>query len=566
MTQENHAAVDADLATLDRAKHAWAQTPIPDRITLLEQIKDALAPIAQDWARAAAQAKGLDPDGPLAGEEWLSGPYAVMSTCNNLMATLRRAQNGTLTLPQRTLAHGQQAVKVLPYTLWDRLLLSGVTADVWMDPAVTAQDVPHQIAAPLKAERATRQGKVALVLGAGNIAAIPPLDVFQKLFAEDEVVILKMNPVNAYLAPFLEAALKPLIDVDALRIVRGGGDLGAWLCDHPLVETLHITGAGATHDAIVWGTGPEGAANKAAGTPKNPRPMTSELGAVCPTIVVPGPWSDADIAFQAENIATQKLHNSGFNCIACQVLVVPDGWDKTDPLVTAITKTIAQNQRPAYYPGAQDRCTEFEMAAETATPINRGDAPDCILAPTTPPALTRAEVFAPALSLHRMAHSDAEGFLKAAIAWANDTLYGTLGGNIIIHPATIRAMGRDRFDALLADFKYGCIAVNTWAGVGFLLTVTPWGAFPGHRLDDVQSGIGQVHNTFMIAQAERAVIEAPFRPFPRGILSGDFSLLPRPPWFITNKRAHALGRLLTAFQHRPSWLKIPKIFWEALRG
>jgi aldehyde dehydrogenase (NAD(P)+) len=54
----------------------------------------------------------------------------------------------------------------------------------------------------------------------------------------------------------------------------------------------------------------QGRANKAAHTPINTRQITSELGAVCPTIVVPGPWSAADIRFQGEQVATQKLHNS----------------------------------------------------------------------------------------------------------------------------------------------------------------------------------------------------------------------------------------------------------------
>nr|WP_272211118.1 hypothetical protein [Marinicella sp. W31]MDC2877001.1 hypothetical protein [Marinicella sp. W31] len=147
---------------------------------------------------------------------------------------------------------------------------------------------------------------MALVLGAGNIASIAPLDCFQKLFLENQVVLLKLNPVNDYLITVLRTALKTLIDRNALRIVKGGGAEGAYLTGHSLVSELHITGSGSTHDAIVWGTGEEGTANKKAGTPKNTRRFTSELGAVCPTIIVPGPWSPADIAFQAEHIATQK--------------------------------------------------------------------------------------------------------------------------------------------------------------------------------------------------------------------------------------------------------------------
>jgi aldehyde dehydrogenase (NAD(P)+) len=44
------------------------------------------------------------------------------------------------------------------------------------------------------------------------------------------------------------------------------------------------------------------------------------------------------------------------------------------------------------------------------------------------------------------------------------------------------------------------------------------------------------------------------------------TLLPKPPWFITNKKAGKLGMLLTRFQYRPGFLKIPRIFLNALLG
>jgi acyl-CoA reductase-like NAD-dependent aldehyde dehydrogenase len=223
-----------------------------------------------------------------------------------------------------------------------------VKAEVWMQRDVT--EVTLEAASAYDIPLNERRGKVALVLGAGNIAAISPLDAFQKLFIENQVVLLKLNPVNDYLTEYLKAALKPLIERNALRIVRGSGAAGAYLAEHPLVEAIHITGAGATHDAIVWGTGPEGDANRQAGTPRNTRALTSELGAVCPTIVVPGPWSKADIRFQAEQIATQKLHNSGYNCVALQTLILPQDWDKTDDLMRELQAVMAragQREGPA---------------------------------------------------------------------------------------------------------------------------------------------------------------------------------------------------------------------------
>ena len=569
--EQTYDELDQAVAELAGAKDRWAQTSIDERLAILTAIRTCLMPVAEDWALTAARAKQIPDESPLVGEEWLSGPYTLMSGCDALAQTLR-AMDGKRFLkhvPVRELPNGQVSAKVFPQSLWDRLLLSGVTADVWMQRGVTRANLASNTAGAYDTPATHRQGKVALVLGAGNIAAIAPLDCFQKIFVEHQVTLLKLNPVNDYLHDVLQAALKPLIDADALRIVRGGADVGAYLCEHSGIEEIHITGSQASHDAIVWGPGDAGKAAKSGGTPRNVRRITSELGAVCPTIVVPGPWSAADIAFQAEHIASQKLHNSGFNCIACQMLVVSNGWDKTDPLLAEVDATMkAAPPRGLYYPGAAQRMADFAKRGRAIT-LERKDAPDCVVVPfsrSNDPSIETQEVFAPALSVHRLDEADPEAFLRAAIAYANERLYGTLGANILIHPSTIRRIGKARFEEILAELRYGCIAVNAWTGLGFLLAQAPWGAFPGHTLDDVRSGIGFVHNSFMFDKPERTVVTAPFRPFPRNVLSGGMTMLPRPPWFVTNRKQHVVGRLLTSFQYKPSWAKLPRIFTNALLG
>lgn len=67
-----------------------------------------------------------------------------------------------------------------------------------------------------------------------------------------------------------------------------------------------MTGSAATQDAIVFGTGTEGTGRKKAGTPLLDKPATSELGGVSPTIVLPGGWSEADLRYQAEQIAPPR--------------------------------------------------------------------------------------------------------------------------------------------------------------------------------------------------------------------------------------------------------------------
>lgn len=550
------AALDRDLAELAAAKDLWAATPLTQRIQILRQIKDNLLQVAEGWASTAARRKLIPHGSSLVGEEWISGPYGLMLACNALIETLSHMQGRAYLTPlrKRQTASGQLAVRVTPHKWTEHLLLSGITAEVWMQPGVTAENLPETTA-----RHHADTGKVALVLGAGNIAVISPLDVLHKLFSENQVVILKMNPVNDYLADYLTAALRPLIELNALRIVRGGGEVGAYLCNHDLLDEIHITGAAATHDKIVWGD------DTARITPKLTKRITSELGGVGPTIVVPGPWTARDLAFHAENIATQKLHNSGFNCIACQMLILPQDWALKSALLDNLARVIAHAPaRGSYYPGAAARMADFAAHSGQASELARDGSPPLVFVPNGGDWFAQTEVFAPALATHDIAGRDPEAFLIAAVAYANDQLYGTLGANIVIHPATIRQIGKARFEMILADLRYGAIAINGWTGIAFLIPTCTWGGFSGSTLADVGSGIGTAHNTMMFDRSERVVVTAPWRQFPRNLgLSG---LLPRPPWFITNRRAATLGKLLTRFEHRPSLLKVPRILWNALLG
>ena len=160
---------------------------------------------------------------------------------------------------------------------------------------------------------------------------------------------------------------------------------------------------------------------------------------------------------------------------------------------------------------------------------------------------------------------DAATFLGTAVRVANEEFEGTLGVNLVADPSTIKALG-DRFEQAIADLRYGTIAVNAWTGVGYLTARASWGAFPGHTIDDVQSGIGVVHNALLLDDVERTVVRGPFRPSPRSFAGGELSMSPKPPWFVTNRTGATTGERLTAFAAKPSWLKLPGIFASALRG
>jgi len=569
-----HQELERDLEALAAHQLAWATLPVAEKIKLLTEVKRATFAVVEQWVAAAVKAKGIPAGSSLAGEEWSSGPWALLYGLSQLIRTLgeieRYGHPRIKPSALHTAPNGQLIVDVFPSSLYDRLLLSGVSAEVWMEPGVTRENLASNMASFYREKKPT--GKLALVLGAGNIASIAPLDVLYKLIAEGQVCLLKMNPVNEYLGPFLEQAFKPLIDAGFVRIVYGSGEVGAFLCTHALVEEIHVTGSARTHDNIVFGSGPAGEARKARDEPQNPRRVTSELGNISPTIVVPGPWTKADLQFQAENIATQKMHNAGFNCIAAQVLVLPAEWSQTDALLEALKSTLrGLPNRNAYYPGAKDRQAQAVAAhpdAELLDPAGQG-VPRTLVSKVPfenrGDFCFREEAFGGVLTETRLPGATAAEFLRNAVKFANDTLWGTLGANLLIHPATIKELG-PLFDEALAGLRYGCIAVNTWTGIGFLLAQATWGAFPGHARNDIQSGSGVVHNALLFDRPQKSIVRAPFYPFPRGAAHAQAAILPKPPWFVTNSKAHEVTRKLTYFEANPSPLLLPGIFFSALQG
>jgi aldehyde dehydrogenase (NAD(P)+) len=387
------------------------------------------------------------------------------------------------------------------------------------------------------------------------------------------VAVLKMNPVNAYLGPVFAEIFASFVERGFVRIAYGGADVGAHLAGHRLVDEIHITGSESSYDAIRFGTGPEAAERKRRGEPLNPRRITAELGSVGPTIVLPGPWSRADLRFQAEHVASQKLHNGGFNCIASQVLVLPEAWPQKGEFLDVLRDTLESlPPRPAYYPGAaqrQRRAAEAHPGAELfgipdAEGASRTLIPELDPSARDLPAFTE-EFFGAVLAQTSLPGDGPAEFLERAVHFANDTLRGTLGANLVVHPATAAALG-PRLEEAVAALRYGSITVNTWAGVNFFLPQATWGAYPGHADSDIQSGRGFVHNALLFDHPQKTVTYGPFRPIPRAWLRGDLHLAPKPPWFVTHRRAHEVGRRLTRFAARPGLRHLPGLFSHALRG
>ena len=183
------------------------------------------------------------------------------------------------------------------------------------------------------------------------------MDLMTKLFNEGKVCLLKMNPINAYLGPFIEEAFSGAIKRNFLAICYGGTEEGRYLIYHRDIDEVHITGSDKTHDQIVWGPpGPHQDERKRLNQPLLNKPITSELGNISPVIVVPGPYRENELRFQAEDAAGYFVMNASFLCNAAKMLVMPKGWSGSDAFMRGINDVCATvPPRSAYYPGAEDR-------------------------------------------------------------------------------------------------------------------------------------------------------------------------------------------------------------------
>jgi len=454
---------------------------------------------------------------------------------------------------------GIVSARVVPADRFDRLMYPGVSAEVWMEPGVTAEELPMTQAV---AYRRPDAGGVCLVLGAGNVSSIAPLDAIYKLFVANRVVILKMHPTQAFLTPILEAGLGALIRGGYLRIVQGGAAQGAYLAAHPDVDELHITGSFRTYETIVYGPGADGDDRRARDEPILHKPFSAELGNLTPVIVVPGRWTDLEIEYQADNLATMLTNNAGFNCTTPRVIITPAGWQLRHRFLNAVRARLGGTPvRAAWYPGAEQRFDRFIAAHPDAEQYGvRGDGrlPWALITDLdsrlTDDLCLTTEAFCSVFGEMPLPSADVADYLQRAVAFANESLWGSLNATLIVHPATLRNPDiAAAFEQAVTDLRYGTVSINHWSALGFALGITPWGAYPGHARNDIGSGTDVVHNTLMFSRSEKTVIRAPFRAWPK------------PIWFSSHRTARRLAPQLLRFEARPSLLglvaMLPRAMW-----
>ena len=561
-------AAPSEPSALDRAvgelrAHAseLARMAPARKAELLRSCIPRLLDASTAWVASGARAKGLAPD--QAAEEWLAGPLPTIRNARLLAESLDaiaahgRPPLGTGT---RTREDGRLEVQLFPVSGIDKVLYAGFRGHVLMQDGVDLAAAQKRQASFY--QQKDPEGGVSLVLGAGNVSSIPPMDVFAKMFIEGFVCLLKMNPVNEWVGQYLERALDPLIARGFLRIVYGGADVGKYLVYHEGIDDVHITGSDKTHDLIVWGPpGPERERRMRENDPLLDKPITSELGNVSPVAIVPYTYSDEQLEFQARNVVSMVANNGSFNCNAAKLLVTARGWPQRDRFLSMIHDRLAAlPTRKAYYPGAADRFAMLTGAGHRVEKLGtpgEGHLPWALIrdvdSSRKSDPIFHNEPFCSILSETTVGSADPVEFLSSATTFLNDTLWGTLNACLVIHPDLEKdQVVGGALDRAITDLRYGTVAINHWPAVCYAVGSMPWGGHPSATLKNIQSGLGWVHNTYMLEGIDKAVIR------------GDLRIRPSPVWFYDNRKAGALAPKVVRMEAKPSWLKVPGLVLSSL--
>ncbi len=560
----SQAQLEGTVARVREGARMFAKLSLDQRVQLANSMQAGYLRIARASVVAACAAKGIPLGSPLEGEEWTLGPWFVvrhLRLIRQSLLSLKHTGNTPIGQIGRT-ADQRLAIQVFPAGTIDGTLFMGVRVDVHLQSGVTAESMERSRARFYKSP--DHAGRVVLVLGGGNVNGIPSMDVLSKMFNEGKACILKMNPVNAYLGPFLEEAFADAIRQNFLAIVYGGAGEGAYLANHRDVDEVHLTGSDRTFDQIVWGPpGAERETRKAQGRPVLQKPVTAELGNVSPVIVVPGRYSAKELAYQAEDVAAGLTCNAAFDCNANKVLIMPKGWLQREAFLAALESALSKAApRQAYYPGAHAR---WQAYSEGRSSIRKFGTENNEVLPWT---LVRdldandreerafaSESFCPILFETQVGSADPVEFLDQAVTFANDRLWGTLSAGLVVHPKTTKdpTLGA-AVERAIGNLHYGAVCVNAWAGYLFAFVTPPWGAYPGSSLTDIQSGSGWVHNTPMLEGIEKAVLRHPI------------TAMPKPTYFPSHRSTHLLMPRMTALEENSSWMKVPGVLAAAMQA
>ena len=493
MLQETQSRqVESHISPLVEAEKSarWADEP-------LDQLADRLLQVAQGFYqlgdRLASDTAGRM--GVTAAEVWLEvifpSVWGTLATFHSLRSLASRRSSSSdsveLATPPVTLFGDQSAIRMVPGTLLENLLLPGFQGHLLLSPQKGRKSTPRPA------------GSLALCLLPFNLASIGALDIVHLLCNARMRVVAKVSEKSEFMGSYLERIFAPFVKARALSLAYGGPDVGSWLAARPEFTHVHLTGSFRTGAAV----------ERIAGRQK----VTCELGGVTPAIILPDAISSRQrLRHTARQLAFGSLANNGQHCVSFQVVIVPRS--QQSDLEGALWKEMSLASTRSKTNGA---CLLIDPAAaeHVESLVEGARGAGALVRPTNPKRSARRfpaclisnvsekmrffseEAFGPVVGVIGLPDRD---FQARALDLVNQpNLTGDLGGSIFSADSDSEGVRQ-----LACSLKHGVVTINTYPGVTFA-TSLPWGAGPTGV-----SGRGWVHNYYFLSETrfQKVVLDA----------------------------------------------------------
>ncbi len=143
LSRSSKEEIDEALEVLERRKDAWVELDLAERIAILDQIRQDIRAVAEEWVSVSTQAKGTHGNAYAEAEEWAFVGYVLRNVrlLSKSLRTIRKHGRPLISGPVVKRMNGQIVARVFPQSLVDRLMLPGTTAEVWMQPGITVEEM-----------------------------------------------------------------------------------------------------------------------------------------------------------------------------------------------------------------------------------------------------------------------------------------------------------------------------------------------------------------------------------------------------------------------------------------
>ena len=465
---------------------SWAQTPVIERLALLEQVQKNLKTYAEELGEVDAKMKN-----DLIGQQITSPAEGMGSTvmpmANTLMGIHKMYESlasGKMPEPVSIIEIEKDLfeIQVFPIHSKDKLA------------AAKQRGYLHVEGQPSQTNPMEKPAGIIAVSGAGNYSS--SIEMAMALFLENKAVIHKPHSLNEATDQIWEKIFAPLIEVNAVAFCDS--DQGREMSKLEGLHSIYFTGS----------TGVAHAIQDAASVP-----LVSECGGNNPCIIVPGKWSDKDIKRQAIQLASVGKLNGGAVCGRPQTIITSKNWEQREQFLAALREAIAEDTFASseHYPGVdktKEAFLENQPTAEVLKPENgKHNKSDFVLIPNISEndfAVTN-EAFCQVFSeIPLDVSTDTDEFLTRATDFCNNKLLGSLGCMVLVDNDTFENK-EGRVHQAINELNYGGIAVNDVPPNIWLNAYLTWGGC-GETTSDFVSGVGNFGNALNFDNVKKSVI------------------------------------------------------------